>query len=78
MTPSDIYETTDFKEATYLRKCGVIFLKTEWPTPRQAVFVFKKPSDEILSDWAKGDDGGVRAILDAADFFRDELHRRDR
>jgi hypothetical protein len=72
------YRTTDFREAIYLRKSGIIYVSTSWPTPQQAVFCFKKPSDEVLSAWQRGDDDGVRATLDAADFFRDELRRRDR
>jgi hypothetical protein len=70
------YSTSDFREAVYLRKSGVIFLKIEWPSKR-ALFVFKRPPDEILAAWARGEDGGVRAILDAADFCRSELHGRD-
>lgn len=75
---TDTYQTSNFQEAIYLRFSGVIFIETTWPTPQQAVFVFKKPSDEILAAWGKGEDSGVRAILSAADFFRDELRRRDR
>ena len=78
MATNETYQTTNFQEAIYLRKAGVIFIRTEWTTPQQAVFVFKKPPDDILSAWARGDDGGVRAILGAADFFRDELRRRER
>ena len=80
------YKTNDFRQAVYLRKVGIIYIRTDWTTEldrnqRQrdiAHFVFKQPSDEILSAWASGDDVGVRAILDAADFFRDEIKRRDR
>lgn len=75
MTSDSHYRTSDFQEAIYLRKSGILFIKTEWPTPQQAVFVFKKPPDEILSAWQTGDDGGVRAVMNAADFFRDELRR---
>jgi hypothetical protein len=78
MATNGEFPTTNFKEAIYLRICGVIFLRIEWPTPQQAVFIFKMPSDTVLSAWAKGEDNGVRVVLDAADFFRDELHRRDR
>ena len=77
-TLDNLYKTTDFQEAIYLRQSGIIFVTTEWLTPNQATFVFKKPPDAILSAWQRGDDNGVRAILDAADFFRDELHRRNR
>ena len=78
MTTNGEYPTTDFQEAIYLRKSGILFLRTEWPTPQQAIFVFKKPSDDILVNWQTGNDGGVRIVMDAADFFRDELRRRDR
>jgi len=79
MTTRDkLYRTTDFQEAIYLRQVGIIFVTTEWLTSKQAIFVFKKPPDDILSAWQRGDDNGVRAILDAADFFRDELYRRNR
>jgi len=78
MATNETYPTTNFKEAIYLRISGIIFVRIEWPTPQQAVFVFKIPPDAILSAWAKGEDKGVRATLDAADFLRDELHRRDR
>lgn len=78
MASNETYSTTNFQEAIFLRKSGIIFLRTEWPTPQQAVFIFKKPPDEILASWITGDDSGVRAILGAADFFRDELRRRER
>jgi hypothetical protein len=73
-----IYKTSDFQEAIYLRVSGIIFISTEWPTPQQAFFVFKKPPDTVLSAWATGADKGVRVVLDAADFFRDELRRRNK
>lgn len=75
---SETYKTSDFQEAIYLRISGVLFLTTEWPTPQRAFFVFKKPPDEILTAWQTGNDGGVRVILDAADFFRTELRGRNR
>jgi hypothetical protein len=78
MISNEIYRTTDFQEAIYLRKSGILFIKTEWTTPQQAVFVFKKPPDDVLVNWQTGEDGGVRVVMDAADFFRDELRRRDR
>ena len=78
MTSTGNYRTSDFQEAIYLRKSGIIYITTEWPTERQAFFVFKQPTDEILAAWQRGDDGGVRAVMNAADFFRDELRRRDR
>jgi len=78
MTSNGTYKTTNFQEAIYLRKAGIIFIETQWSSPQQALFVFKQPPDAILSAWQSGDDGGVRAILSGADFFRDELRRRDR
>lgn len=80
------YKTNNFREAVYLRSVGVLYIKTEWTIqpdikniPRDtALFVFKTPSDEVRSAWLRGEDNGVRAILDAADFFRDEIKRRDR
>ncbi len=78
MTTDGTYSTTDFQEAIYLRKSGIIFLCLEWPTPQRALFVFKKPPDEVLAAWQRGDDGGTRAVLDAAEFFRDVLRGRNR
>ena len=78
MVENEFYKTSDFQEAIFLRVSGVIFVTTEWPTPQQAFFVFKKPADTLLSEWATGKDKGVRIVLDAADFFRDEIRRRDR
>lgn len=78
MTQNSTHRTTDFQEAIYLRKTGILFLRTEWPTAQQAVFVFNKPTDDVLIAWHTGNDGGVRVVMDAADFFRDELKRRDR
>jgi hypothetical protein len=76
MTASNgTYETSDFAEAVFLRKAGAIYLRTAWPTPKRAFFVFKRPPDEVLSAWGRGDDAGVRAILDASDFFHGELRR---
>lgn len=78
MTINEFYRTSDFQEAIYLRKSGIIFIKTEWATPQRAVFVFRQPSDDILSAWQTGNDSGVRVILDAADFFRGELRGSNR
>ena len=78
MANNETYSTISFQEAIFLRKSGILYLRTEWLTPQQAIFVFKKPPDEILAAWARGDDNGVRAVLGAADFFRDELRRRER
>lgn len=83
---SDNYETANFREAVFLRVKGAIYVETKWVEKpnnqgnlrESAVFVFKIPSDDILSAWVRGDDGGVRAILEAADFFRDEIKRRNR
>ena len=72
------HSTPDFKEAIYLRVSGVLFLRTEWPTPQQAFFVFKTPSDDIKINWQTGKDSSVRVVMDAADFFRDELNRNRR
>lgn len=76
MTENSTYPTVDFQEAIYLRMSGVLFIRTEWPTPQQAVFVFQKPNDELLINWQTGNDSGVRIVMDAADFFRTELRRR--
>jgi hypothetical protein len=76
--PSDLYSTQDFKEAIYLYKSGVIFVSIEWDDPQRASFVFKQPPDEILSSWQRGDDAGVRPILDAAEFLRRKLNQRNR
>jgi len=67
------YRTSDFQEAIFLRKSGIPYLRTEWVTTQRAVFIFRQPSEEVLSAWAKGDDGGVRIIADAMDFLRSEL-----
>lgn len=73
----DTYETSDFPEAIYLRKSGITFIGVNWLSPQRAVFIFKNPPEEVMSAWAKGEDGGVRVTLAAADFLRDVL-RRDR
>lgn len=72
------YPTTNFREAIFLRISGVIFVKTEYAPTGQATFFFKQPADLLLSAWGRGDDAGVRVILDGADFFRDEIKRRGR
>ena len=56
------YQTSDFQEAIYLYKSGIIFQSVIWDDPRRATFVFKQPSDEILSAWQCGEDGGVRVL----------------
>ena len=76
--PNGLYRTQDFKEAIYLYKSGVIFVSVEWVDSQRATFVFKQPSDELLSAWQRGDDAGVRPTLDAADFLRRQLNRRER
>lgn len=74
MQNNGLFSTSDFQQAIFLRYAGVIYVSTSWDG-RRAVFHFKKPPDDVLAAWQRGDDRGVRAILDAADFFRDELHR---
>ena len=70
------YQTTDILEAAFLRAKGILYISTEWPTPQQAIFIFKKPPDELLSAWLRGDDSvNVRAFDRAMNFFRDELRR---
>lgn len=71
------FSTSDFKEAIFLRISGVIHLRTEFDGPR-AVFVFKAPADDIKAAWASGDDKNVRIVLNAADFFREEIFKRRR
>lgn len=72
------YHTSNFREAIYLRSAGVIFVRTDYLPSGQCEFYFKQPDDKILSAWAQGNDNGVRVILDAADFFRDEIKRAGR
>lgn len=72
------YRTSDFREAVFLRTRGVPYLTIEWPTPQRAFFVFEKPPEGTVESWASGSDGGVRATLEAADFFRDIIKGRDR
>ena len=66
--------TTEFLFAAFLRAKGILFLRTEWRTPRQATFVFQYPPLELLLAWQKGDDAvSTRALYDSQNFFRDEL-----
>ena len=75
----DFYRTSDFHEAIFLRVSGVQYLTTEWPpNERQAVFIFRQPPEGLIPAFAAGQDKNVRIVLDAAEFLRDELHRRDR
>ncbi len=74
MIDDNRYPTTEILEAAFLRAKGIIYIATEWPTPQQAIFVFRKPPDEILSAWQRGDDTVSTHALDRAmNFFRDEL-----
>jgi len=77
MNDNGTYETTGFLEAAFLRARGVLYVGTHWPTPQQAIFVFRRPSDAILSAWQRGDDKiSARALQDSMDFLRDQLKRR--
>ena len=73
---NDIFDTTEFLFAAFLRAKGIIYLRTEWLTPRQATFIFKKPPDELLIAWQTANDVvSARAFYDAQNFFRDEMRR---
>ena len=79
MTPEDsntTFNTTEFLFAAFLRAKGIIYLHTEWHTPRQATFVFKYPPEGLLIAWQKADDSvSARALYDSLNFFRDEMRR---
>jgi len=69
-----LFPTTDFLFAAYLRAKGILYIRTEWLTPRQATFFFKTPPDDIIIAWQKADDEvSARALNDSLNFLRDEL-----
>jgi hypothetical protein len=72
-TSNGFYRTSNFEEAIFLRNSGIIYVRTEWPTPQRAFFIFKQPPGEVLSAWASGDDRNVRITMLNAEFLRDEL-----
>ena len=72
-----ILTTTEFLFAAFLRAKGILYIRTEWHTPQQATFVFKRPPDDLLIAWQKADDAvSARALYDALNFFRDEMRGR--
>ena len=72
--PNSLFHTTDFLFAAFLRAKGILYVRTEWQTPRQASFVFKQPPEDIIIAWQKADDEvSARALNDSLNFFRDEL-----
>jgi len=72
--PESPFTTTEFLFAAYLRAKGILFIRTEWRTSRQAAFLFKQPPDNILIAWQTADDEvSARALYDSLNFFRDEL-----
>uniref|UniRef100_A0A6M3JK97 DUF5659 domain-containing protein n=1 Tax=viral metagenome TaxID=1070528 RepID=A0A6M3JK97_9ZZZZ len=72
-----IFHTTEFLFAAYLRAKGIIYLRTDWYSTRQATFVFKMPPENIVIAWQKADDEvSARALNDSLNFFRDELRRQ--
>lgn len=75
MTESDtLFRTTDFLFAAFLRAKGVLYIRTDWINPRQAIFVFKLPPEDIVIAWQKADDAvSARAFNDSLNFLRDEL-----
>jgi len=78
MNDNSTYETTGFLEAAFLRARGVLYAETRWLTPQQAIFVFRRPPDELLSAWQSGEDKiSARALQSAMDFLRDEIRRRE-
>ena len=73
---NDTFGTTEFLFAAFLRARGILYLRTDWLTPRQATFIFQKPPNELLIAWQKADDSvSARALYDAQNFFRDEMRR---
>jgi len=69
-----LFRTTDFLFAAYLRAKGILYIRTEWLTPRQAIFIFKMPPENIIIAWQRADDEvSARALSDSLNFLRDEL-----
>ena len=71
------FSTPNFPLACFLRAKGILYIRIEWPTPEQAIFVFAKPPDDLLISWQMAKDSvSARALVDAQNFFRDELRKR--
>ena len=70
------FGTSDFQQAIFLYVSGVIFVGIDWTDPQRATFRFKTPPDDILAAWQRGEDLGVRTILDARDLMRRKLGDR--
>ena len=68
--------TTDLTYAAFLHASGIIYIGIERPNGirGQAVFLFQRPSDELISAWQRGEDKvSARSMQEAIRFLNQEL-----
>lgn len=77
--PNGHFFTSDLTYAAFLHASGILYIGIERPDRNEpATFVFKRPDDDILSAWQRGDDKvSARAMHEAIRFLNGEL-RKDR
>ena len=74
------YNTKDLTLAAFLYASGVIFIQVDWPNSKfPALYIFKTPSDEILSAWQRGDDNAhVRSTHEAIRILTEARYKAER
>jgi hypothetical protein len=70
---TELFETTDLKLAAFLFAKEVQLDGLRWIGDRQAVFVFSKPENEILSAWLLEEGKFIKKYEQARNYLRDKL-----
>ena len=70
------FTTSDLQQAIFLYISGVIYLRLDNSNPQRTGFVFHQPADNVMAAWQRGEDKGVRVILDAREFLKRQLGDR--
>jgi hypothetical protein len=68
--------TSDLTYASFLHASGILFIGIERPNGirGQAVFLFQRPPDELISAWQRGEDKvSARVMHEAIRFLNQEL-----
>jgi len=71
------FETTDLNLAAFLYAKDIDFVGLRWKeNSTQAVFVFEKPTDEVLAAWLLDEGKFIKRYEDGRNFLRDKVRGR--
>ncbi len=73
---NNLTKTTDLTFAAFLYARGVLFVGIDRSNTDRQLFIFKKASDELISQWQAGEGQvNARAFDKALHFLKDELFK---